>query len=108
MTNFGLKGCLTVAGTHIYVSAVDEGLLVFDTYDPAPGIRLNTLRAPNPNSLLLRLTGISGQTARVQRSTDLRSWADWQTITFSQQPVELTEDTISVAPQQFYRAIVLP
>jgi hypothetical protein len=52
----------------------------------------------------LPLTGPTGQRVRVQRSINLRDWADWQTATFGATTLELTDDPAG-APQRFYRAV---
>jgi hypothetical protein len=46
----------------------------------------------------------SSQRVRVQRSTNLKDWADWKTVTLDGTACELSDAT-STASQRFYRAI---
>ncbi len=51
-----------------------------------------------------RQAGICNQRIRVQRSTNLRDWEDWQTVTLGENGSQLT-DTIVGNAQCFYRVI---
>jgi len=57
------------------------------------------------NGTRLRVTGPAGVPARLQRSTYLRDWSDWQSISFGSEPVEISDPQTATATQQFYRVI---
>ena len=52
--------------------------------------------------------GPLGSKARIQRSTDLRVWEDWRTLTLGLEPSELTDTETGHAVHRFYRAVVEP
>src|SRR4029453_6018712 len=43
------------------------------------------------NGIRLRVVGPAGLPGRLQRSTDLREWSDWQSVTFGREPVEISD-----------------
>ena len=57
------------------------------------------------NGIRLRVAGPAGLPGRLQRSTDLREWSDWQSISFGSEPVEISDPQTATATQQFYRVI---
>jgi hypothetical protein len=57
------------------------------------------------NGTRLRIVGPAGVSGRLQRSTDLREWSDWQSISFGSEPVEISDAQTATATQQFYRVI---
>jgi predicted alpha/beta superfamily hydrolase len=57
------------------------------------------------NGTRLRVTGPAGLPGRLQRSTDLREWSDWQSVTFGSEPEEISDPQAATATQQFYRVI---
>jgi predicted alpha/beta superfamily hydrolase len=58
------------------------------------------------NGMRLRIAGPAGLPGRLQRSTDLREWSDWQSISFGSEPVEISDPQTATPTQQFYRVIV--
>jgi predicted alpha/beta superfamily hydrolase len=57
------------------------------------------------NGTRLRVAGPAGLAGRLQRSTDLREWSDWQSISFGSEPEEISDPQTATAAQQFYRVI---
>jgi hypothetical protein len=57
------------------------------------------------NGMRLRIAGLPGLPGRLQRSTDLREWSGWQSISFGSEPVEISDPQTATATQQFYRVI---
>jgi len=57
------------------------------------------------NGLRLKVAGPAGVPGRLQHSTDLREWSDWQSISFGSEPVEISASQTATATQQFYRVI---
>jgi hypothetical protein len=57
------------------------------------------------NGIRLRVAGPAGLPGRLQRSTDLHEWSDWQSISFGSEPVEISDAQTATATQQFYRVI---
>ena len=78
--------------------------MILNTYQPSlrlePPFRLDAAGF----HLLLRAT--SGQAVRLQRSTDLKTWADWQTVTGTGNSQPLVDESVGAAPVRFYRAVV--
>jgi internalin A len=63
------------------------------------------MRSPilrSDGSLSLRVNGARGRTVHAQRSTNLRDWETFQTVTLSENGAELTDDAIP-ATHRFYR-----
>lgn len=58
----------------------------------------------NENLLRIELMGISGQRVHVQRSSNLRDWEHWHTVTLDGTAFELTDDPTGAA-RRFYRAV---
>jgi predicted alpha/beta superfamily hydrolase len=58
------------------------------------------------NGMRLRIAGPAGLLGRLQRSTDLREWSDWQSISFGNEPAEISDPQTATPTQQFYRVIV--
>ena len=57
------------------------------------------------NGTRLRVAGPAGLPGRLQRSTDLHEWSDWQSISFGSEQVEISDPQTATATQQFYRVI---
>ena len=57
------------------------------------------------NGTRLRVAGPAGLPGRLQRSTDLGQWSDWQSISFGSEPIEISDAQSATATQQFYRVI---
>lgn len=57
------------------------------------------------NGTRLRIVGPAGVSGRLQRSTDLREWSDWLSISFGSEQVEVSDPQTATAPQRFYRVI---
>jgi len=55
------------------------------------------------NGMRLKIAGPAGLAGRLQRSTDLREWSDWQSISFGSEPVEISAPQTATTTQQFYR-----
>ena len=47
----------------------------------------------------------SGQTARVERTENLRVWQDCQTVTLGNIPTELIDSSVNATAEPFYRAV---
>jgi hypothetical protein len=87
-------------GARVFVGSV-HSLTLLSPYVPLqfdPPAR----SAGNPS---LSLTGPPEWPVRVQRSTDLTIWQDWQSVTTrGDAPVELSDPEAASRPQRFYRA----
>ncbi len=55
--------------------------------------------------LRLRSASPAPATVRVQRSTNLRDWEDWQTVSRDQGPSELQDSEAGAVPYMFYRMV---
>jgi hypothetical protein len=58
-----------------------------------------------PGAIRFLLHGEAGLSVRVQRSTNLRDWENWQSVTLGAVPAELTDPAAGAIPRRFYRAV---
>jgi hypothetical protein len=91
---------VSVHGDRVYVAAGYDGLIILNKFTD---LRIGPAIVADDGRLRLRLSGASGQRVRVQRSINLKDWADWKTVTLGDTGCELT-DAIT-ASQCFYRVI---
>jgi len=94
-------GEAVVQGDLAYVADGINGLIILRIYTD---LRIGPAIVLDDGRLQLQLRGASGQRVRVQRSTNLRDWEDWQTVTLGATGSELFDQT-AAAPQRFYRAV---
>lgn len=94
---------LAVSGGRLFAAGGQRGLGMFKPFTPP--LRLEALLGSAASNLGLRVDGPSGTSARLQRSTDLKSWQDWQTVTFGELPQTLTDPKEGPEAQRFYRTI---
>jgi hypothetical protein len=94
---------VTVAGNKVFVTAGVEGLMILDLFR-AP-LRLEPVSPQQPGAFRFLLHGEAGLSVRVQRSSNLRDWEDWQSVTFSATPAELTDPNAGAVPHRYYRAV---
>jgi hypothetical protein len=72
-----------------------------------PGFRLVPSQSADQGEFRFRLEGPPGAQAVIQRSPDLQQWQDWQPVTLSEAPVDMTDTMPSVPEQRFYRALLV-
>ncbi len=94
---------VTVAGNNVFVTAGEQGLMVLDLFR-AP-LRLEHLSPQQPGTFRFLLHGEAGLSVRVQRSSNLRDWEDWQSVTLGAAPTELSDAEVGTAVRRFYRAV---
>jgi hypothetical protein len=100
---------LVADGDKLYVAdggvVVDpgRGLVVLNLF--RPGDSLSTPRFSPDGSLLLTISGETGSTARLQRSTNLRDWEDWVIQPVADEPTEIGDPDARTTPYRFYRAL---
>jgi hypothetical protein len=99
-TGFTAYG-VTAHGDKVFVAAGSDGLIVLNKFTD---LRIGPAIVADDGRLRLRLSGESGQRVRVQRSTNLKDWADWKTVTLGDTGCDLTESIVSNS-QCFYRAV---
>jgi len=68
-------------------------------------LRIGPAKVGSDGSIRLPLSGASGLIVRVQRSTNLVDWVDWQTVVLDGRVKELL-DGPAAAPLRFYRVVV--
>jgi hypothetical protein len=100
----GHAGSMEVTDDFVFVAFRNGNpdLVVFNHY--VPDLRIGPAIVADDGRLRFRLSGASGQCVRVQRSINLKDWADWKTVTLGDTGCELSDET-STASQRFYRAI---
>jgi hypothetical protein len=94
---------VTIAGTNVFVAAGAQGLMILDLFR-AP-LRLEPMSPQQPGLFRFLLHGEPGLSVRVQRSSNLRDWEDWQPVTLGVAPIELTDPGPGPVPHRFYRAV---
>jgi hypothetical protein len=67
-------------------------------------LRIGPAKVRSDGSIQLPVSGPNGQTVRVQRSTNLVDWVDWQTVTLNGTVKELL-DAPAAIPLRFYRVV---
>jgi hypothetical protein len=92
-----------VAGNNVFVAAGGQGLTILDLFR-AP-LWLEPVSPQQPGAFRFLLHGEAGLSARVQRSSNLEDWEDWQAVTLGAAPTQLTDPDASVIPHRFYRAV---
>ena len=95
---------IIVAGNNVFVAAGEQGLMILDLFR-APPLRLEPVSPQQPGAFRFLLHGEAGLTVRVQRSSNLRDWEDWQPVTLGAAPAELTDPDAGAIPRRFYRAV---
>jgi hypothetical protein len=94
---------VTVHGGFAYIAAGDDGLIIVNRFSE---LQLGPPIFTNDGSLQLRLTGLNGQHARIQRSPNLRDWEDWVVLPVGEQPTEIADPGARAGAQRFYRAVL--
>jgi hypothetical protein len=94
---------VTIAGNKVFVTAGAEGLMILDLFRVP--VRLEPVSPQQPGTLRFLLRGEAGLSVRVQRSSNLRDWEDWQPVTLGAAPSELSEPDAGGIPHRFYRAV---
>ena len=94
---------VSVAGDKVFVAAGGDGLVILNTVTPT--LRFEPLTRFDAGVFRFSLNGPSGQSARVQRSDNLRDWQNWQTVTVGNGPIEVADPDVSANVKRFYRTI---
>jgi hypothetical protein len=94
---------IVVIGERVLVAGGRDGLAVLDLFSPP----LNVLASPTqtPGNIDLRVDGPAGASVRLQRSTDLINWQDWQPVTLGYLPTPISDAIGTGSSQRFYRAV---
>ena len=97
-----VNGSLYQAGGMIFVAG-EKGVQYFDALST---FRFESVRIDSNGILQFPLRGEQDRSVRIQRSSNLVDWEDWQDAILSQNPVKLIDDPESKR-SQFYRAVQL-
>jgi len=92
-------GAMAVTPSQIFVAGRNELLAL----DQVHLVHLEPLTDSN-KTFTFRLHGIPQTTWKIQRSADLRTWDDWQSVTIQEAPLLLTDPSGSPGGRMFYRA----
>jgi hypothetical protein len=93
---------LAVAGNLVYAAAVDDGVVILNTYQPPPRIESAEF---GDDGFQLVFRGEAGRTIRLQRSPDLKTWYEWFGIPATGESQVVIDSSVGSHPCQFYRAI---
>jgi len=98
---------IAVAGDKLYAVG-QHGFFILQA--PAgPALLRPSFAAPiqmSRNGAKLTVDGPAGQTAYIQRTTDLARWENWLSVTLPGQPVEVTDEEAVTRGRQFYRLML--
>jgi hypothetical protein len=94
---------VVVAGNHAFVAGFGDGLVILDVFRPS--LRLEPVSPQQPGEFRFLVRGDAGLPVRVQRSANLRDWADWQALTLGANPSEVSDLDAGANPRGFYRAV---
>jgi hypothetical protein len=103
-SSFQSNSEIFVTDENVFLATSAEGLLVLDRFRDLSELRLEALSPLTPGSFRFLLHGPQGLSGRIQRSTDLQGWTDWQPFSFGSTPLLFTDSSGST-PQNFYRAV---
>src|SRR5439155_6093647 len=73
-------------------------------YSPWDLVLSGPERALN-GALRINVTGPPGANVQLQRGATLTDWADWQTVTLSDNPIQVEDADVVRSSQRFYRAL---
>ena len=90
-------------GLTILIAARTGGMAMLDAFTLPLG--LQAVVGLVPGHVSVRVEGPTGTLARVQRSSDLRTWQDWQTVTLGDDGQTLNDPTVGPGEQRYYRAV---
>lgn len=93
---------VAVASGKVFAADNEEGLVIFNQYEP---IRFEQLVRGDRGALYSRVAGPPGVPRRVQRSSDLGLWSDWQSLDFEEIPLEISDPNTSSKPAGFYHLV---
>jgi hypothetical protein len=96
---------LTVVGDRFYALAGERGLVILDQFRDPNTLRLESLPPLTTGSFRFRLHGAPGHSGWIQRSANLRDWANWQPFNLDALPLEVIDPATVSAGPRFYRAV---
>ena len=101
-SSLGTKAAMDV--DYVLISA--DGLPLVQVAPSAftPALRLTSL-APD-GTIHLNVSGLSGGSALIQKSSDLTTWTDFRTITLHDSPSEIVDSVPTTEPNHFYRVLI--
>jgi hypothetical protein len=94
-----------VAGENVFVATSEEGLIVLDRFRESIGWKLEPLPHAAPGPFRFRLSGPQGASGRIQRSSDLQSWSDWQPFSLTTPTLDFLDQRDRDMPVRYYRAV---
>ncbi len=97
---------VAVSSNKILVAEGRQGLGILEQIPPAPVLG----GSPRFDSAGWHFSvfGQAGREIRLQRSTDLRAWTDWKTVTATGTWQDVLDQAAALQQSQFYRAVVAP
>jgi hypothetical protein len=93
------SGDLQMAGTVGFIAGTD-GLSVFELIEPEP-IQLEIGLSITSSHPQLRISGTPGMEIRIERSSDLKEWEVWETITLDDAPLTAEDSDVLPAGKRF-------
>jgi len=84
----------------LYVAGMSDGLVILDQPE---WVHIQS-GLPTPGWIHFWLTGTTGLTSTIQRSTDLLHWEDWVSVPLDIKPTEISDACL--VTNRFYRAAV--
>jgi hypothetical protein len=92
-----------VDADRVFVATGSQGLVILPTL--APPLSLGGPWLGPGGEVHVVISGPAGAVTRLQRSSDLRAWEDWRTLTLGEEPVEVEDSEAEANDRRFYRAV---
>jgi len=103
LTTYQFNGTATrVVVKDRYVFLSNGGLQIFKIITSP---EFESVSLPPSGGVRLAISGVTGQSGRIQRSSDLSGWSDWQPVSFVTNLVEVVDSDTSHPTPRFYRIL---
>jgi len=100
-------GSLAVYEEKLYAGANPDGVIIYALFqDNSSLVRLEATSRPNAGLFRLSVEGPLGRSVRIQKSTDLKSWSDWQSVILTSPRTEIFDSDALNVKQIYYRGLV--
>jgi hypothetical protein len=102
-TAFDAAYGLSIYNGNIFVPAGTQGTQILSLFTP---FKFNPAPKVITNTAHVFVSGPTGQVFRIQRTTNLTAWSDWQSVSFANTNiVELVDTNYPANRRNFYRAV---
>jgi hypothetical protein len=100
---------ISIDANLVFLADGNSGMRIIDALrvaDPQrPAVEFSRPFRTGAGEVRLSAFGPYGRVVTIQRSTDLRSWEDWQDLVLGTTPIELIDSEVNSEKSRFYRAV---